>query len=355
MRWAGVNGPASGDPGTRLPGTFILGTGRSGSTMLSDLLARHADVLSLSEFLTYLGTRALLPGHVTGARYWQRLSVQTPLYRRLFTPGTAPREFLYSTTNGRFPPGNVPPILATTLPHLTPRPDALFDELAGWSTGQPVRSMAAHHRALFDHLATRQGACTWVERSGLSMMHARVLQAGFPDARFVFLHRDGRDVALSLRNFVPARVIIWCWHLFRRLGANPIASAAPTGASWTLRALEVLFTPVFPLRRALATPPPLAACAGFWNEMMLDGLAQYDRLPPGRRMLLGYEQLCADPAGHLTRLARFIGVDATRDWRDAVAPIPRRTPPRWTELPAEDQRILSDRTEPARAALAALS
>jgi len=94
-------------------------------------------------------------------------------------------------------------------------------------------------------------------------MQARVLRRGFEQAKVVFLHRDGRDVALSLRDFIPARLIIWNWMLFRKLGSNPIAIAAPTGASRKLALFERLFTPVFPVRRALSTSPPLTACAGF--------------------------------------------------------------------------------------------
>lgn len=337
------------------PGTFILGTGRCGSTMVSDILARHPDIASLSEFCTYLGTRALLPGQVSGARYWRRLSVQTRLYRRLFTAETAPEAFLYPGVGGRFPPDNVPPILATTLPHLTRTPDAVFDALADWAVRQPRRSMAAHHRALFEHLAAMTGARVWVERSGFSLMQARVLRRGFPEAKFVFLHRDGRDVALSLRNFIPARLIVWSWLLFRKIGANPISIAAPTGASRKLALFEWLFTPVFPLRHALATPPPLSACAGVWNEMVLAALPEYRALAPDRRLLLCYEDLCADPAAQIERLARFTGADVPRDWLARVARIPERRPPRWRDLPREDQRVLAHHTEEARAALAALN
>lgn len=341
-------------PATSIPGSFILGTGRSGSTMLSDILASHPDIASLSEFFTFLGTRSLLPGAVDGARYWHRLSHQTPLYRQLFTAETAPREFLYPRTGGRFPQGNVPPILATTLPHLTDRPDALFDTLAATVPAQPRQPMTAHHRALFEHLARTTGARVWVERSGLSLMQARVLRHGFPDARFVFLHRDGRDVALSLRDFVPARLIVWNWYLFRRLGANPIAIAAPTGASRRLRLFEALFTPIFPVRRALATPPPLTACAGFWSEMVLAALPEYRALPPERRKVLAYEALCANPAAEIDRLVRFLGVNPTPDWLARAAQIPEVRPPRWTALSAEDQRSLSAATERARAAIATL-
>lgn len=344
--------PETGAPGTG--GAFILGTGRSGSTLLSQLLASHPEVASLSEFLTFLGTRALLPGAVDGARYWHRLSVQTPLYRTLFTAETAPREFLYPGGGGRFPHDDVPPILATTLPGLAPDPDALFDRLAGVVTQQPVQSMAAHHQALFERLAAHAGARLWVERSGLSLMQARALRLAFPAAKFVFLQRDGRDVALSLQAFRPARLIIWSWALFRHVGANPIAIQAPTGASAKLALFERLFTPVFPVRVALSTPPPLKACAGFWNEMVLSALPEYHALPPDRRMVLRYEALCARPRTELSRLTRFLGVAPLDGWLEAAARVPEAQPARWQRLPPDRQRDLAAWTETARHALAAL-
>ncbi len=333
-------------------GHFVLGTGRCGSTMLSDILQLHPDIVSLSEVFTYLGTSALLPGRVSGAGYWRRLSVQTPLYRRLFTAETAPAEFLYPNIGGRFAPDNVPPILATTLPHLTDTPDALFDTLGAWAIRQPPRRMAAHHQALFDHLAEIRGLPVWVERSGLSMMQARVLRQSFPDAGFVFLFRDGRDVALSLRDFLPARLIIWSWFLFRRLGANPIAQAAPTGASRKLALYERLFTPVFPVSRALATPPPLKACAGFWSEMVLGALDAYRALPREKRMALGYEALCAAPRGELVRLGRFLKVKRYSGWLTMAARLPEPRPSRWQALPQDQRDTLCTATEEARAAVA---
>ena len=249
----------------------------------------------------------------------------------------------------------MPPILATTLPHLTARPDALFDALAETVPRQPRQTMPAHHLALFESLTETMGARVWVERSGLSLMQARVLRQGFEEAKFVFLHRDGRDVALSLRDFIPARLIIWSWMLFRKLGSNPIAIAAPTGASRKLALFERLFTPVFPVRRALATPPPLAACAGFWSEMVLAALPEFHALPPARRLLLGYEALCADPACQIDRLARFTGVDVPPDWLDRAARVPEKRPSRWRDLPADEQRALSAGTKAAREALAEVS
>ena len=40
-------------------GAFVFGTGRCGSTMVPDMLARHSDIARLSEIFTFLGTRAL--------------------------------------------------------------------------------------------------------------------------------------------------------------------------------------------------------------------------------------------------------------------------------------------------------
>ena len=61
--WA-MTGPSETNAPRDWTGAFVLSSGRSGSTMLSDILASHPDIASLSEVLTYLGTRSLLPGRV---------------------------------------------------------------------------------------------------------------------------------------------------------------------------------------------------------------------------------------------------------------------------------------------------
>ena len=64
--------------------TFIVGTGRCGSTMLSNMLREHPKVLSLSEFFAWTvdaGTalaEAFAPGPIDGAQFWAIIAAVTP-------------------------------------------------------------------------------------------------------------------------------------------------------------------------------------------------------------------------------------------------------------------------------------
>ena len=59
-------------PASTIPPVFILSTGRCGSTMVSNILNRHPQVLSLSEFISYIGIRSLSRRRPTGAWMWDR-------------------------------------------------------------------------------------------------------------------------------------------------------------------------------------------------------------------------------------------------------------------------------------------
>lgn len=336
-------------------GAFVLGPARCGSTMLSETLNLHPGLLSVSEFLTMIGTRSLLPGRFSARAYWRLLSRRTAYMRRAVTPDTAPREFLYRPEMGRFTADNLPPIAITTLPHLTTTPDALFDALAERVLAHPRQTIEAHHAAAFETLKALCGGDVWVERSGASLIQARVLMTLFPAAKFVLMHRDGRDVALSLRAFPPARPMIWSWKWLSGWGPDFLDLDAPGGRSRWVAWTERYFSRIAPVDWMLRTPPPLSACAGFWSDLTLRTLPEFARLPPDRRHFLRYEQLTHDPHHEFVRLARFLGVDAPPEWLSRAARIPQARPPRWQSLDAETRRAISLQTEEARAALDAVT
>ncbi len=71
----------------------------------------------------------------------------------------------------------MPPILCATLPHLTDRYEALFDELEPVVRGQPRQRPVEHFRFLFGSLCERFGCNAWAERSGGSLLFgARLLR-----------------------------------------------------------------------------------------------------------------------------------------------------------------------------------
>lgn len=331
-----------------MQGHFLLNASRSGSTMMSAILRMHPEVLSLSEVLSTQGARALLPGRISGAAFWRQMARPSPMVRALANPAASPSEFLYHTRpGGRFPPDNCPPLLAVALPHLSDTPDALFDRLAGIVPGFPVQSRAAQYQALFAALAG-PGQRVWVERSGGSLLASATLARAFPNARFIVLLRDGRDTALSMQAYKPARVLIWLWRRARRFGIDLLSPQAHLGRSRLIALTEPLAARILPLDRIMAQPPSLRDCAAFWSALTRTGLTQLSTQPAENRLVLRYEEMVRDPAPQLTRLAAFLNLSCPADWLSQASALPRARPSRMATLPAADLAELETATADAR-------
>lgn len=298
--------------------TFVVSSGRAGSTLLSHLLARHPEVLSLSEFYTVLkGSmhRTPYPGDdMDGARLWRILTAPDALSDALVRHGLNAEEMLYPYESGRFgPAAGIPAICHSTLPMLSPDPDALFDELAAEVPRWPVRAAADQYRAFFGYLAQRLGRTVAVERSGGSLFAIRLLSQEFPEARFVHMYRDSPDCALSLSRLPLFR--------FGALVYQAAEEAGLPGSAWwedIQAALPEryagLLSPPYDLTRLDEFDPGLAFFGEWWSSMICTGVQLLGELPLDRWDTLRYADLMADPDAELTRLAAFLGVAAPPDW-----------------------------------------
>src|ERR1044072_5512427 len=143
------------------PLTFVVGTGRCGSTALSEVLRLHPHVLSLSELMASLEPSALpegpLPeGPVSGEEFWEVLAGPPAFANRLIREGFGLPEHTYpgSASGGRFSAegDGIPAVALTALPHLSDDPDALFDALRPVVCGRARGPVGEHYRALFEAL-----------------------------------------------------------------------------------------------------------------------------------------------------------------------------------------------------------
>ncbi|MEU8956801.1 sulfotransferase [Streptomyces sp. NPDC048518] len=300
--------------------TFVIGTGRSGSTALSRILNTHPDVLSLNEYMASVGDAAFPEGRLSGAEFWEALFRPTPYFAGMLRSGVLMPEFLYTRRPGRYAAGTtgIPALSLMVLPHLTDDPDALLDELRAAVVDWPDRTAPRHHEALFALLGERFGRTVAVERSGYSTGWAPGLRAAFPYARFVHLHRDGPDCALSMSRHPGYRVITLMREIAERTGVEHLADLTAEQVRSLPPDLAPLLGERFDAALVRDRDLPLRRFADLWSELVGDGVRFLDGLPAGQGMSLAYEDLLDAPREELTRLAAFVGVEPVPSWLDSA-------------------------------------
>jgi hypothetical protein len=150
---------------------FVLGTGRCGSTLVHEILARHTAVGFLSN-MDDLSPIPLIPG-----------TMSAYLYRRL-PPSTQEKgRFRFAPSEGyRVLDRDVSPILST------PCRDLLASDASPW--------MISRTRGFFEKRAFRVARPLYIHKF-TGWPRSRFLDAALPDSRFVHVIRDGRAVANS--------------------------------------------------------------------------------------------------------------------------------------------------------------
>ena len=331
---------------------LVLSTGRCGSTMVSDVLNLHPEVLSLSEVFSLLGPLALFRKRLSGKAMWALCSRQNPALRVLLSADPMPSEILYpfDDPHARYAARNVPPILCTMLPHLTPDYENLYDDLEPVVRARPKANLADHYRYLFDWLRQHFGRRVWVERSGGSLLSVPRLRRLFPEARVVHVYRDGRDTALSMSRHPAFQIMLATLDKLQRLGLKPLDNTAEAGPVGSLLALVFLrlVNPARMIRREF----DLAAYGGLWSQMILRGQKLLAALPPEQVLALRYEDVLQNPRDKLRELIAFIDPSlATDAWLQEAARVPRANPPKYLSLEPETQRRLTEACAPGLEAL----
>lgn len=280
---------------------FIVGTGRCGSTLLSLMVADHPDVVTLHEFFTGLDwAQRFRVDTVTGGELAAILGAEQPVTTEVLARGHTSDEIRYpfGAPQARYQVGDpVPWLLITMLSRLTDDPDPLFDAFIDEARRRPPATMAEHYRHLFAWVAGRFEGSSWVERSGSSLDYLGTLLDVFPDARFVHIHRDGLEAALSIRA-----------HRFFRLGVAVFFDLFPRGVDEATAITHVI-----------DTPPPLSAAGQYWSDQVLRGFAALPRLDRDQYLEVRFEDLCSAPAETLERVAVFLDLPDRAAWIGAAA------------------------------------
>lgn len=335
------------------PPVFIVGTGRCGSTLMSNLVNLHPDILSLSEVFVSFATEGLVHRKMSGPRFWKLLNEASPVLRAAINPTRSPVEFTYEfKANSPWTMKNLPACLYMTLPHLSDEPDALYRELEPVVKARPTASLGEQYQFWFDWLTERHDKSMWIERSGNSITMVKALHRLFPDAKFVHIHRDGREVAMSIRNFMPLRVFFHSWIRLRRIGIDLLKTPFRYSDSLMVNTFAPVISELMPVEYFLETEPKPEQAGAFWSAMISQGLRDLADVPQANIHTMSYTDLVERPRETIDDFQKFAapGLDNS-DWLDAAAALPRQAAPKWQSLPADQIARLEDACAPSMKAL----
>jgi hypothetical protein len=304
---------------------FVGGTGRSGTTIVGQLISQHPDVFRVvpTELRIFTDRRGLIDLLAT-----VRASREPSLVRRLLrrprrrrrAAGPTPEEFVdefRSHWYGTVARDGTPRGLRLSGLEL-----AAFEPLlAGFPDRVRKRPLEASRRFARDLIATlAPDAGRWVETTPGNAGRAPGLLELFPDLRLVHVVRDGRDTAASIATMIwgPHEIFeALAWWADRMHHAYAALERMPPERAFTIRLEDLLVrdretnyerirtgTDLAPDARMRAffdaTMTPERGHVGRWQSQLddRDAAARFDRL---------YRQ-------HLTRLReRFGPVPPTED------------------------------------------
>ena len=321
------------------PARFVVGTGRCGSTLLSRMLAMNAKVLNVFELFSGLEPAFRFATRRVGGRELAgQLRLDHPMLTMVMKRGYDVPEVVYpfDDPGTRHARGDaVPWALAIAIPRITDDPDRLFDELIERVEAAPTRALSRHYRAIFDWLTDATGRQCWIERSGTSIDFLGELEQLFPDARFVHIHRDGREAALSMREYAVLRVAV------------AVMNGLAGDIDYTHEGLTRLEREDgAAIDRLLETRPPIELYGRYWSDQIRNGESARRRLPDAICLDVRFEDLVTQPRDELARIARFLelpddGGDRAGGWIERAAALSRGMPRlRFPSLANEERERL---------------
>lgn len=282
---------------------FLVGAGRSGTTMLYKLLALHKSIAVITTYDRFFPHWVPTSLVLRGLRRFPRLKIGMwfDSEGNAYTFGRVPhKRILPKPTEGEF-------LYESCGLPLTP---AEHYELPA--------DVAACLRDRFESMRRRAGADILLTKRTANNRRLMHLQRAFPRARYINIVRDGRDVAYSL-----SRVSWWPKHVIWWANCTPGELEAQGMA-------------------------PLAICARNWAEEIRCINSGRQGIPRERWLDVRYEELLADPLRVISNILAFIGLSTYPDFESALRSLDIREKRRdlskiWTP---DEQAVVLGEIEP---------
>lgn len=193
------------------------------------------------------------------------------------------------------------------------------------------------HRT-FDSFAARSGASVVVEKTCANTLRIPFILSVFPEARFVHIVRDGRDVTLSAMQRWTAS--IEPGYLLKKLRFAPLTDIPHYAARFVANRIhqrksverrQKSWGPIFPdMPTWVASRPLVEVCAKQWASCVEHADDALRGLPQEQACIMTYEALVSNPAATIADLCNWLEPDlAGKLPADAIAAIRPGRPDAW--------------------------
>ena len=173
----------------------------------------------------------------------------------------------------------------------------------------------------FEKLERKTGANYVVEKTCANSLKIPFINSIFPDARFIYLVRNGYDVASSAKQRWTASLELK--YIFAKAKYIPFADIPYYGWRYLGNRLKKLFSkenrlafwgPIYPgMMEDLKTHSLLQVCSKQWRECAVTAYKDLSALDKSRVHCLTYEQFVSDPVAEMKKVMQFIGEDFSDD------------------------------------------
>ncbi len=307
---------------------FVVGTGRSGTNMLRDLLNLHPQV------------------YIPQETHW------LPKMHEFFGGGRYPCEDFVDIVERTFYHDGMSMIDYILEDFEMTKPE-LWERVAAVLPDRAHTTVEEVNRAIYEELARAKGKHVWGDKTPEYGFYMGLIRELWPEARFVHVVRDGRDVALSMsrhegfQRMVELGIINWVPvsfdHYYRSGERNGVDAEAVLRTVW-----DRLPAPVRgAVKRALASrprqepaePPPLDDYIRLWERRLRRIADEAKRVDTDRYLEIRYEDVLAEPRSMLERIVAFLSLNEDARWLDDAEATLRRDNTRKVRDAAQHEHL----------------
>jgi len=185
-------------------------------------------------------------------------------------------------------------------------------------------SVVSYIKREFLRFQRLSGAQHVVEKTCANSLRVPFINKIFPDARFIFLIREGKDVASSARQRWTAR--LEPKYILKKARYIPSSDIAYYGIRYFYNRIKKVFSkekrlafwgPIYPgMMNDLKTDTLIEVCGKQWKECTEIAYNDLSCLDPTKVHMMTYEAFVSDPKHEMRKVMEFLNKDLTNDELD---------------------------------------